>query len=80
MPLCFTLRVLDQIRVNGFDVEVEETDDHAVVEITQPGAGDGERFEFDANSEDSVLRRLADAFCTPPQVAKLFAGRGLASA
>ena len=81
-----TLQVLDQIRVNGFEVEVEEA-----------GSADGRRCpisgclvsEFGGASkvhavnDVQALRALAEAYCTPAQVARLLRGMaqvGLADA
>ena len=71
----FTLRILDQIRVNGFEVDILDAAGAGGIDaclVSESGA-EPQRFPLVA---DGSLRRLAERYCTAPQVSRLFAGRG----
>ena len=67
-----TLRVLDQIRINGFEVELDA--DAGTISVFEPGdRRHTERtFSFSAAPTAERLRELATPFCTMPQVQSLF--------
>ena len=70
MITCLTLKVLDQIRVNGFEVEVEDLDDVRFgCRCTVAEYGGAPRAH--QLPDLRAVRALAEAYCTPAQVTAL---------
>ena len=67
-----TLRVLDQIRINGFEVELDSAGNTVRVFESGDRQATEQAFRVDDRPDLDGLKALATPFCTTPQVHSLF--------